>query len=79
METLRTQWKQEAKKSLTVHHAVALEESHSEAAALLANVNLTTDHVSAISFALVVQKADPGEFVKQWAEENAALVDSWMK
>ena len=64
---------------LHVHYATALEESHPEAAELLSNVRLTTDLVSDMTYALVVEKMDAAEFAKSWAEENSELVDSWMQ
>ena len=64
---------------LHVHYATALEQSHPEAAAMLGNVKLTTDLVSGMTYALVVQKADADEYAKQWVQDNAGLVDSWMK
>ena len=64
---------------LHVHYATALEETHPEAADLLSKIALTTDQVSRMTFALVVQKMSPGDYAQQWAQENAELVDSWMK
>ena len=64
---------------LHVHYATSLEEAHPQAAAMLGNVKLTTDLVSSMTYALVVEKADPAEHAKQWVTDNAALVDSWMK
>ena len=64
---------------LHVHYAASLERDHPEAAALLSKVKLTTDLVSRMTFALVVEKTSPGDYARQWAEENAGLVDSWMK
>ena len=46
---------------------------------MLSKVKLTTDQVSGMTHALVVEKADANEHAKQWVEENSALVDSWMK
>ena len=63
---------------LHVHYAASLEAVHPEAAALLSNVKLTTDLVSNMTFALVVEKMDAADFAKQWAEENAELVESWL-
>ena len=63
---------------LHVHFAASLEESHPEAAAMLGNVRLTTDQVSGMTYALVVEKADPNDYAVQWVNENAELVDSWM-
>ena len=64
---------------LHVHYATSLEQAHPQAAAMLANVKMTTDLVSGMTYALVVAKADPNEYAKQWVKDNSALVDSWMK
>lgn len=64
---------------LHIHYAAALEESQPAAAAMLANVKLDTAAVSAMTYALVVEKQDPEEFAKNWVAENGALVDSWLQ
>ena len=64
---------------LHVHYAASLEESHPEAADLLSKVTLTTDQVSEMTYALVVQKLSAADYAVQWAQENTELVDSWMK
>ena len=64
---------------LHVHYATSLEESHPEAAALLSKIALTTDQVSRMTFALVVEKKSAADYAVEWAQENADLVDSWMK
>ena len=64
---------------LHVHYAASLEQTHPEAAALLNNVKLDTDLVSGMTYALVVEKADPDEYARQWTKDNAALVDSWLQ
>ena len=46
---------------------------------MLSNVKLTTDHVTAIVYALSVDGSDPADFARQWVDENADLVDSWFK
>lgn len=68
-------------KSLTVHihYATSLEDTHPEAARLLANVSLNSDIVSAMTYALVVEKQDPVDFAEKWVAENAELVDGWLK
>lgn len=63
---------------LHIHFAKALEESQPEAAALLANVQLDTDTVSAMTYALVVDKQDPAEFAANWVAENADTVNAWL-
>ena len=64
---------------LHVHYAASLEESHPDAADLLSKVKLTTDQVSQMTYALVVEKMDAADYAKLWAEENSQVVDSWMK
>ena len=64
---------------LHIHFAAALEKDQPEAAQMLSQVKLDTNTVSAMTYALVVDKADPAEFAKQWVSENSATVDSWLK
>ena len=64
---------------LHIHYAASLEESQPEAASVLSNVKLDTDTVSAMTYALVVEKQDPAEFAQKWVSENGSLVDSWLK
>lgn len=63
---------------LHVHYAKSLETDHPAAAALLSNFSLNTDIVSTMTYALVVEKADPAEYAETWVSENGALVDSWL-
>ncbi len=63
---------------LHVHYAASLETEHPEAAALLSKVKLTTDLVSRMTFALVVEKMSAADYARQWATENAELVESWL-
>ena len=63
---------------LHVHYAKSLETDHPAAAAMLSNFSLNTDIVSTMTYALVVEKADPAEYAKTWVGENGALVDSWL-
>lgn len=64
---------------LHIHYAAGLEKSHPAAAKMLASVKLNTDQVSAMTYALVVEKADPAEFAKKWVADNGKTVDSWLK
>ncbi|WP_282606101.1 glycine betaine ABC transporter substrate-binding protein [Pelagibius sp. Alg239-R121] len=63
---------------LHIHYAAELEESQPGAAAVLAKVKLDTNTVSAMTYALVVEKQDPEDFAKKWVSENGTLVDSWL-
>lgn len=64
---------------LHIHYAASLEADQPAAAAMLANVSLDTDTVSAMTYALVVEKQDPAEFAAKWVEENAEAVDGWLQ
>ncbi|MDH3663653.1 MAG: amino acid-binding protein, partial [Alphaproteobacteria bacterium] len=65
--------------NLVIHYATALEEAQPAAAAMLANVDLDTDTVSAMTYALVVDKMDPAEFAANWVAENSDRVDGWLQ
>lgn len=64
---------------LHIHYAAELENTQPEAANMLSQVELNTDIVSAMTYALVVEKQDPEEFAKKWVADNASVVDSWLK
>jgi glycine betaine/proline transport system substrate-binding protein len=63
---------------LHIHYAVSLKDAHPTVADMLQNVQFTTDQISAMTYALVVDKKDANEYAKTWASENASLVDSWL-
>lgn len=62
---------------LHVFYATGLSESQPEAASMLGNVQLTTEQVNAIVFALSVDGKDPAEYAREWIDANADLVDGW--
>jgi glycine betaine/proline transport system substrate-binding protein len=64
---------------LHIHYATSLETDQPEAAAMLSKVKLDTNTVSAMTYALVVDKEDPAEFAAKWVAENAETVDSWLQ
>jgi len=64
---------------LHIHYATSLESDQPEAANMLSKVQLDTSVVSAMTYALVVEKQDPAEFAAKWVEDNAELVDSWLQ
>ena len=63
---------------LHIHFAKALEDSQPQAAQILSNVKVDTEQVSAMVYAITVEKQDPAEYAMMWVEENADLVDSWL-
>lgn len=64
---------------LHIHYAASLENDHPLAANMLANVKLDTATVSAMTYALVVEKQDPAEYAKKWVADNGDIVDGWLK
>ena len=64
---------------LHVSYAVALETSQPKAAAMLSKVSLSTDTLTAMTYALSVEKQDPAEFAEKWVEQNKAIVDRWFE
>ncbi len=65
--------------SLHVSYSVSLEAAQPKAAAMLAKVSLDTDTLSAMTYALAVEKQEPAAFAAKWVEENAQTVDSWFQ
>lgn len=63
---------------LHIHYAKALEESHPDAAALLANVQLDADAVAEMMFEVDDKGRDPVEVAREWAAKNSARVDGWL-
>ena len=64
---------------LHIHYAASLETDQPEAAAMLSKVKLDTSTVSAMTYALVVEKQDPAEFASKWVADNGSVVDSWLQ
>jgi len=65
--------------SLHISFAAALESEQPATAAMLSNVLLDTEMVSAMTYALVVEKQDPAEFAAKWVKENEEMVQSWLE
>ncbi|MEO3417274.1 glycine betaine ABC transporter substrate-binding protein [Roseovarius sp. CAU 1744] len=63
---------------LHVHYAKSLEESHPDVAKMLSNVKFDTDTVSAMTYALVIDKTEPLAYAEQWVSENEDAVLGWM-
>ena len=63
---------------LHLHYAKSLDTSHPEVAALFKNMKLTTDEVSAMTYALVIDKKDPVEYAKDWVAAHEADVLGWI-
>ena len=64
---------------LHIHYAAAMESDLPEVASMLSKVKFDTDIVSAMTYALVVEKQDPADFAKKWVGENADMVERWLR
>lgn len=63
---------------LHIHYSKSLEDSHPSVANLLANIKFDTDTVSAMTYALVVDKKDPLAYAKDWVSQNEDAVLGWL-
>ena len=63
---------------LHLHYAKSVEADHPEVATLFANMKLDTNTVSAMTYALVVDKKDPAEYAKEWVSANEDQVLGWL-
>lgn len=63
---------------LHIHYAKSLEESNPDVAKLLGNMKFTTEEVSAMTFALVIDKKEPADFAKAWVKEHEDQVLDWL-
>ncbi len=63
---------------LHVHYAKELEGAHPEVANMLSNVNFTTDDISQMTFAVVIDGKDPNTFAEEWVAANEDQVLGWM-
>ena len=64
---------------LHIHYAAAMELDLPEVASMLSKVKFDTDIVSAMTYALVVEKQDPADFAKKWVSDNAGKVERWLR
>ena len=63
---------------LHVHYSKELESSHPNVANFLSNVKFDTDAVSAMTFALVIDKQEPLAFAEEWVAANEDAVLGWL-
>lgn len=63
---------------LHVHYAKELQDSHPEVARFLGNVKLTTDQVSEMTYALVIDGEEPLAYAEKWVAEHEDAVLTWM-
>ncbi len=63
---------------LHLHYAKEVEKKHPEVAKLFRNMKLTTDQVSEMTYALVIDKKDPAAYAKEWIGKNEDQVLGWL-
>ncbi|EEX09746.1 glycine betaine/proline ABC transporter, periplasmic substrate-binding protein [Ruegeria lacuscaerulensis ITI-1157] len=63
---------------LHLHYAKSLENDFPEVARMLANMKLTTDQVSEMTYALVIDEKDPQAYAEEWVAANEDAVLGWM-
>jgi len=62
-----------------VTYAASLADDAPEAAKLLAKVKLDSETVTAMTYALVVERQDPAEYAKSWVSQNKKRIDQWLQ
>jgi glycine betaine/proline transport system substrate-binding protein len=65
--------------NLHILYAKTLETDYPEAATLLSKIKLNTQQVSELTYEITVNKMDPADFARRFVDENADLVDEWLK
>jgi len=61
----------------SIAYAAGLGAKHPDVARFLENVDLTTEEVTRMSYALEVEKQDPAAFADAWVKDREARVDGW--
>lgn len=64
---------------LHIAYSTALGESQPAAMAMLSKVDLTTDQVNGIVYALSIEQQAPEDFARKWIDANAEQVDGWFQ
>lgn len=60
-----------------INYSMKLAEERPDIAAFLRAIELDVDTVSRMTYALVVERRDPGEFAAEWVSENRDRVAAW--
>lgn len=65
--------------SFSIAYATSLSKRLPEVAKFLDNIDFTTDEVTAMSYALEVERQDPASFAKGWVASHEDRVEAWLK
>jgi glycine betaine/proline transport system substrate-binding protein len=60
-----------------IHYAVKLADERPDVAAFLSAIQFDVDMVTDMTYAMVVERRDPGEFATEWVSENAERIADW--
>lgn len=60
-----------------IHYAVKLADERPEVAAFLSAIQFDVDMVTDMTYAMVVEHRDPGEFAAEWVSDNAERISAW--
>lgn len=63
---------------LHLHYAKSLDEAHPEVATMLSNLSLTTDQISEMTHALVIDGKEPQAYAEEWVAAHEDEVLGWM-
>ncbi|MDX0684028.1 amino acid-binding protein [Sinorhizobium medicae] len=62
-----------------IGYATAFAKKHPEVAQFLQNVDFSPDEVTAMSYALQVERQTPVDYARKWVESHAERIDGWAK
>ena len=62
-----------------IHYGVKLAEEWPDIAAFLSAIQFDVDMVTDMTYAMVVERSDPGEFAAEWVSENAERISDWRR
>ncbi|ODT07944.1 MAG: amino acid-binding protein [Mesorhizobium sp. SCN 65-20] len=65
--------------SFSVAYAAALQKRLPQVAKFLDNIDFSTDEVTAMSYALEVERQDPAEYAKQWVSTHEDRIKAWLR
>lgn len=60
-----------------IAYSAAFAKAHPDVAAFIENVDFNPDEISAMSYALQVDRQQPADYAKAWVEQNADRIDGW--
>ncbi len=62
-----------------IAYSSAFAAKHADVAAFLENVDFTPDEITAMSYALQVDRQTPADYAKEWVKDNRMRVEEWKR